>query len=201
MWRLLNKDKKQYTYIPNDNQRSSVRIDYILTSTYLQHFITKAEIIAAPVLDHKAILIVIQGTGKKRGPGFWKLNSTVLHDELYVSEIKNIFSDTLEEYMCCNKRDIWDMCKIRFKDYTIRYCTSKRQHSRDDCKEIEDGISKIDELISKKRKNDRDIISLKISRDLLKCKYDLHIRQRASGAQIRSRAKWLEAKHILFFKT
>ena len=84
------------------------------------------------------------------------------------------------------------MCKIRFKEYTIRYCTSKRQHSRDECKELEDDISKIDELISKKCKNDRDIISLKISRDLLKCKYDLHIRESAIGAQIRSRAKWLE---------
>ena len=30
VWRLLNKDTKQYTYILNDNQRSSNRIDYIL---------------------------------------------------------------------------------------------------------------------------------------------------------------------------
>ena len=116
----------------------------------------------------------------------------MLHDELYVNDIKNIFSDTLEEYACCNKRDIWDMCKIRFKECTIRYCTSKRQHSRDECKEIEDDLSKIDEMISKKRENDRDIISLKISRDLLKSKYDLHITEHASGAQIRSRGKWPE---------
>ena len=51
------------------------------------------------------------------------------------------------------------MCKKRIKEYTIRYCTSKRQHSKDECEEIEDDISKINELISKKRKKDRDIIS------------------------------------------
>ena len=116
----------------------------------------------------------------------------MLHVELYVNDIKKNFSDTLEEYASCNKRDIWDMCKIRLEEYTIRYCTIKRQHSRDECKEIEDDITKIDKLISKKRKNDRGIISFKISRDLLKCKYDLHTKERASGAQIRSRAKWLE---------
>ena len=51
------------------------------------------------------------------------------------------------------------MCKTRFKEYTIQYCTSKHQHSRNECKEKEDDISKIDELISKKRKKDRDNIS------------------------------------------
>ena len=80
------------------------------------------DILTAPVPDHRALLIVIKGTEKKRGYGLWKLNSSVLQDELHVNEIKLIFPNTLKEYKGCSKRDIWDMCKIRFKVYIIQYC-------------------------------------------------------------------------------
>ena len=55
VWRPLNNETNQYTYIPNDNQRSSSRIDYILTSRYLQRFVTKTDILTAPVPEHRAL--------------------------------------------------------------------------------------------------------------------------------------------------
>ena len=86
------------------------------------------------------------------------------------------------------------MCKIRFKEYTIQYCTKKRNCLRDECKLLEDDITQIDKLIAKNTKDVSEKSSLKISRDTLKNKYDVLLRERASGAQIRSRAKWLRAR-------
>ena len=53
-------------------------------------------------------------------------------------------------------------------------------------------ITQIDKLIAKNTKDVSEKSSLKISRETLKSKYDVLLRERASGAQMRSWAKWLE---------
>ena len=63
---------------------------------------------------------------------------------------------------------------------------------RDECKPLEDDITQIDKLIAKNTRDVSEKSSLKISRDTLKSKYDVLLRERAGAAQIRPRAKWLE---------
>ena len=75
MWRSLNNQTNQYTYIPNDNQRSSSRIDYILTSRYLQRFVTKTHILTAPVPDHRTLLI---NKGNREEKRTWVLEAELV---------------------------------------------------------------------------------------------------------------------------
>ena len=43
-----------------------------------------------PCPYHKAFVMSIQGVGRPRGPGYWKLNVSVLNEELYREGIRDI---------------------------------------------------------------------------------------------------------------
>ena len=50
----------------------------------------KCTIVFAPETDHSAIFIHLQSAElkQKKGPGFWKFNQSLLHDETYVSLLR-----------------------------------------------------------------------------------------------------------------
>ena len=61
------------------------RLDYWLISNSLQDLIKDADIIAAIRTDHSAILLHLQELEEcKRGPGFWKMNTSILTDKIFV---------------------------------------------------------------------------------------------------------------------
>ncbi len=126
---------------------------------------------------------------RKRGQGYWKLNSSLLNDDEYVNEITDIFNNTLSEYEnIATKSNIWELCKIRFKEHSISYSIRKCKLKRDKYQLLENEISDLDKRLELEPKN-RDLIT---RRHLNKSEYDSVVSEPAMGAQIRSRAIWAE---------
>lgn len=188
-WQSLNPNDTQYTFIDPSGNGSGSRIDFILVSHTLAHLATASYITTAPVPDHKAVITTIKYTDRPRGKGYWKLNNSLLEDQTFLENIELIFKATVEEYndVAC-KRDIWDLCKIRFKEYSIRFSINKNRQFQDQLKSIERTINDLDKAIQ----NDSDNAQIKQTRKTLKTEYDNMCESRAKGAQIRSRAKWVE---------
>ena len=66
-----------------------------LVSNSVQDLIKVVDIIAAIRTDHSAILLDLQELeGCKRGPGFWKMNTSLLTDKKFVQKMK----EKLEEW-------------------------------------------------------------------------------------------------------
>jgi len=64
------------------------RLDYWLISNSLSDSVYNVETTSAIKTDHSAIAIEFQDVDDKRkGPGFWKLNCSLLNDKQYVDEI------------------------------------------------------------------------------------------------------------------
>ena len=81
-----------------------------------------ANIITAPVPDHQAVMLNITILPRKRGAGIWKLNNSILANDTYKKGIKDIFFETIAQYDdSVSKKILWDLCKIRFKEYTIKW--------------------------------------------------------------------------------
>ena len=57
--------------------------------------------------------LTINTAHKKRGPGYWKLNTSILNDEKYIKNIENIIDKTLNDYCEVGKKVVWELCKIR----------------------------------------------------------------------------------------
>ena len=70
-----------------------------------------------------------------RGRGFWKFNSSLLHDEIYIDKVKKEISNVINEYtvkqgddmdLSISKQMLLEMIKLRNRGVTIPYCARKK---------------------------------------------------------------------------
>ena len=84
--------------------------------------------ISAIKTDHSAIVIELQDVEDKvKGPGFWKLNCSILKDKEYVNKLNLLLPTWIQE----GKQDlgdpqsIWDWVKYNVKKYSRWYSMNK----------------------------------------------------------------------------
>ena len=183
----MNPNKQQFTY------RECSRIDKFLVSESCTEYIQKSNILIAGIkTDHKCIEIKLNLANTCRGPGRWKLNVDILNDKLYTEVIKKLIKTVKENYSTLSKQLLWEICKIKIKEKTICYCKQKSKIKKDLMKELETNIQlKEDELI-KNNYNRKTILE----RDCLADELHRLVQKQNVGAQIRSRAKWVEEGEV-----
>ena len=183
IWREMHPNKKQFTY------KEISRLDKFLISTNL---LQNAQIafIATPGIktDHKYVSICLDLDKSDRGPGRWKMNTSILNDNAYKNKIRHLLSETQEEYKTISKQLLWEICKIKIKEFSITYCKQKQQVKRNLMKELEEKIKKKEVELEKSNYN-KQIVTEK---ELLDKELHALIHKQNIGAQIRSRAKWTE---------
>ena len=91
-WRIRNTRAKQFTFT---QQHSSGfiqrRLDYLFTSNGLQEFASTSDILTAISTDYSPVLFsVSKEKGNIRRKGFWKFNSSLIKDQNYINEIKDL---------------------------------------------------------------------------------------------------------------
>jgi len=82
--------------------------------------------------------IVINFQTKPRGPGFWKLNSSLLGEIDYVKDIKSTIAKTVHQYENDETVDealLWEMIKLQIRDTSIKYSKAKTKKMK--CKEAD----------------------------------------------------------------
>ena len=183
IWRQMHPSKKQYTY------KDISRLDKFLVTTELLESVQKTHILIPGIkTDHKGVTIFLDFNKTNRGPGRWKMNTSILNDKAYIGKIKSLLQKTQNEYKNLPKQLIWEMCKIRIKAYTIDYCKQKRKVEKNLIENLEKKIQiKEEELINSNYNR-----NVQFQRDVLT--QDLHklIADKNKGAYVRSRAKWIE---------
>ena len=87
IWRDMNKNKSQYTWLRLNSIEKS-RIDFWLTDANIRPAIFKTDIRPAQIkyTDHLAVSLKIINLSK-RGPNFWKMNNSYLKDKTYMTLI------------------------------------------------------------------------------------------------------------------
>ena len=88
-WRFINPERFQFTY----KRRSPLvmsRIDYWLVSMSTLQLIESCEIIPGILSDHAFVELEIKVCSHLRGPGLWKMNTTLLSNQDYVTEVNRI---------------------------------------------------------------------------------------------------------------
>ena len=121
VWRYMHPNKKQFTY------RDISRIDMFIVSEELLGQIQKSNIIIGGVKsDHKVIEIKIQLNKNKRGPGTWKMNTTILEDKPFQKHITHVIKETRKNYDNVSNQILWEICKIKIKEESIAYCKQKQ---------------------------------------------------------------------------
>ena len=68
--------------------------------------------------DHDSITIKIL-LGNPRGPGVWKLNTSLLSDDTYCEMIKNTVNDTVASNIEANPSLLCELCKLNIRSVSI----------------------------------------------------------------------------------
>ncbi len=184
-WEGEREENMKYTWYNSDKSIMS-RLDYVLVGsdslykkkdTALRTVITSE--IGKRITDHKAVIVTLVMEGYNRGPGYWKLNTAHLKCEEYITGVNKTIDRVLKEFECSNicKRLVWDLLKLKIKEYTILYCKNNAIKNKSKISELEKEI--------KLTRNSQEAKNIEAELDSL-------YSEKAKGAQIRSRAKWVE---------
>ena len=114
--RTLNPDLSRFTW-RNKSLKVQCRLDFFLISDDLCNLTKKCEISLAPESDHSAVSIHIQSDilEQKKGPGFWKFNTTLLEDEVYIAALQENLPKFKEKYSDLTDSGLkWDLIKMEF---------------------------------------------------------------------------------------
>ena len=97
------------------------RLDYWLISRDAICLVYSTDIRPALKYDHNAISLKLKVSENKRGKGYWKLNNSLLNDITYLNEIKEVIRSVNYEFSYLDQQMKWEMCKIRIKDFSMKY--------------------------------------------------------------------------------
>lgn len=183
IWRVMHPNKKQFTF------KEISRLDKFLLSNDLIDYVQKSNILLAGVQsDHKCITVSLNFKEGNKGPGRWKLNTSVLNDNLYKEKIKFLVKKTKEDYKSYSVQLQWEIIKIKVKEYTISYSKVKQKIKKDLLFDLERQVELKEEELIVSNYN----YNVKQERDNLLNNLHTIVNEQAEGAKIRSRAKWVE---------
>ena len=186
VWRKLNPVKHQFTW-RNIFLNCASRIDYWLIDTSLKTKVISSDIRPALRCDHNAISLKLLVGKSNKGPGYWKLNTQVLKDENYKSQVRNIIQEIGRSSL--NNVEKWELIKIKCREFSQRYCQKLNKKTNTVKIDLLQKFVKISEKVDEDTK-----IEEEVKKDYIQTKFDLEkiYTKECKGACIRSRIKWFE---------
>ena len=188
-WRTINGESKDYTW-SKINPFISRRLDFIFASENITPQLTESEHIFISGTDHKMIFSHFITNNFKRGKSFWKLNTSLLNDITYVTEMNKHIDNFLDNnpFEFENPAERFEMLKVKIKSETIDYSTKLNSYKN---KKEQNLLKEIKSLDSKIVLNPQCEVTLNT---LEKKKKELEVFQlnKTKGAIVRSRAKYIK---------
>lgn len=187
VWRSKYPLQTQFTWNNKDLSRNS-RIDFWLISNELDSNVNETRIDPSILSDHKVIFLsLLMGNSPlKKNLTLWKLNNTLLKDELFKEQVKEVISENwrkAQEEKCFGKH--WEFAKYQIRNIAIMRGKALAKEKRFQQNRILKDIITIYERDSPSQVDINQLLCLQLELDKI---YE----NMAQGAFIRSRRKWLE---------
>ena len=180
IWRTLHPSEHKYTFASNVGTYS--RIDRFYTSRHSRANFTKCDIIPFPLSDHKKVVLHFDLSQFKSGPGIWQLNSSVLRNSAYVSEMNNLIDELVDKRGSSDSpADWWEESKRAIADFSKKFCAKRAKQRRSKKSKL------LKQLRNANRKAQFSLLAKRISNEI----WETEISE-AEGTNVRAKAKWCE---------
>ena len=190
LWSTLKTDQG-YTWCDGTNTPKS-RIDYIFISCSFSYVVSNIILRnisgthsnEVRMSEHKCMKVVFDTCSNIRGPGYWKFNTSLLGNQDFVNEMKEhiiniVFTDSEND---SHKK--WEYVKSSIKSFCLIFSAKLNKSIKAKNLHIENEIGQIENL----RHTDMDMNRKRH----LESELNILIENKAKGAQLRSRANWIE---------
>ena len=188
VWRSCHPTQQAFTWLRSDGTFAS-RIDLVGCPVSWLPSVSSCEILPCPFSDHSAVALSLSSIpdAVPRGPGFWKLNTSILKEPDFVSEISTFWSawrDSRDSFS--SLLDWWDLGKVRIRSLSIDYCRRRSVKKKERFNLLSQRVAGLKSLVDQGHVSALSDYKVALS-DLQEFSLD-----EARGAQVRSRARWVE---------
>ena len=189
IWRNKNPDIKSFTW-SQKSPRIFCRLDSWLISNNLNDFVKSTDVIRAIRTAHDAISLEIEELENElKGPGYWKMNCSLLAEEDYVNSVTKLIPTWIKEGRkeLSDDRSVWDWIKYNIRAYTILYSKDRAKQRNEQEKILQNELNKAKQALEE-NSNYSNTSHYHIAREKLEAFYE----EKTKGIIIRSRARWHE---------
>ena len=127
----------------------------------------------------------------KRGPGYFKLNNSLILDKTYQQNIKRTILETVNINTDTNPNILWELIKGSIRNETIRFATNKKREESQKEKQLNSDIKILEEQIQHAY-NQNIVENLQNNIDSKKIELIDIIDKRINGMIVRSKALTVE---------
>ena len=188
IWRNKHKTTRCYTW-SQPSPLIKCRLDYFLVQNKYKKSVTSTNILTGIKSDHSIIDLTISLDKHVRGQGFWKLNSSVLDEPKYVTEMKELIIKVWDESKDMSDIAVkFDWLKFKIMEYTIKYCKERARNKATKESEILLNLEQLDAKICNLTASDEDINRF----EELKQELELITDEKSRGEWVRSRVEFIE---------
>ena len=186
VWRSRNEGIKRYSWyrVLNKHQIQASRIDFALTSVGLCSQVYDIFYLNGVQTDHSAVYISLEIESVRRGPGFWKLNTSLLADPVFVHDV----NAEIERQYSINKNlgymDQWEIFKKAIRRFIQQW--ARRKSSEEQL-----AISQLAEYVTHTEDSLESITEAQMT--LLqesRAELETLLAKKTDGIKFRSKAKW-----------
>ena len=186
VWRVKNPQTREYTWRRRKPHMIQCRLDFFLLAQSLCNRVRVCKIGSSFLSDHSTVHVSMKLDRVTRGPGYWKLNCSLLKDKEYVTTVKQVINEceTLYEETDIDEVLFWETLKMNIRSATIQYSCKKKKLRIKRELELEECIKQLES---------RELLDEE-TEELEKCKQELSqiIDNKIEGDIIRSRARTYE---------
>lgn len=147
IWRHFNPGKVSYSCYSGAYQ-TYARIDYFLISAHILNRIDDVLYHSIVISDHAAVELKYHSTILRKDPPMWRFQIGWLRDPSFIEylgkQIDDYFELNTSETSACVR---WEAFKAYIRGQIIGLCSSKAKKSKEELKELENQIKKLESKI------------------------------------------------------
>ena len=98
-YRLINDDKKAFTWRKLNPEKKQARLDYFLINFDAFVHLDDCQIVPGYRSDHSGVLLKLDFFEQARGKGYWKFNNSLLKDKKYIKIVKDTINEVLSLHL------------------------------------------------------------------------------------------------------
>ena len=188
IYRILNPTTKQYTWHSNHKPPIFCRLDYFLVSSNIVNDISLCKITTGIRSDHSLVYFNLKIVNQPRGPGYFKLNNSVILEKEYQEKIKQSIQEIANINKESNPNTLWEIIKGTIRNETIKYTSLKKKNAQNLENKLKNDIDNLEKDLSSNPSNELLLHNINEKKDEL----NELIKAKTNGILLRAKAEWIE---------
>ncbi len=191
IWRHMHPDDFKFTWKRTKPTPIFCRLDMFFISQDILGNIDQADIIPSFKSDHSIVQIEFNSEIQERGRGFWKFNTSLLHDKDFVDGMNETIQNSINSYAHENDDFQMELLKYEVTRYSMEF-SKRRARSKRNILDVLD--KKIQRLHGSLHKESDQYKIDKINRDLEMTNNEREtiISEKTKGSMFRCKTRWYE---------